>query len=290
MWRLLLCASSILVSFFVSGQIRHFVAPLEQSYWTLSDNTPLKCQLEHDIPAYGRAVFTTTAGKDHNLLFNLDMWIKPDLVTQAQLISLAPTWRPGVTSKQITQLTYQKYFNGEVPRNAAWTMLAELDRGMQPTFYYADWYDRRNQIAVGLSSVNFSRNYNEFKSCIANLLPYSFDDIAFTVLTFESGGSELTITAKKQIERVKEYLTYAAEDVDSILIDAYTDSYGGRSVNRKVSEKRADAIKQILISAGISQDRIRAVGHGESRHVAANNTIDERGRNRRVVIRINKLY
>ncbi|MFT5789578.1 MAG: outer membrane protein OmpA-like peptidoglycan-associated protein, partial [Shewanella sp.] len=36
------------------------------------------------------------------------------------------------------------------------------------------------------------------------------------------------------------------------------------------------------------QSRIHTVGHGERRHVASNQSIDERARNRRVVIRISK--
>jgi len=287
MWLRVLLALTLCMPFFANAELRHYVASLDQSQWKLSDSTPIICRLEHDIPSYGKAVFTSTAGKDHNLNFSLDMWVKPDQVTQAKLMSLAPAWRPGILSKEITELSYQKYFSGEVPRNAAWSMLAELERGMQPTFYYADWYNRSNKIAVGLSAVNFNRKYGEFKSCLAGLLPYSFDDIAFTVLTYEFGGAELTRYAKAQIAKIQEYLAYDPE-VELVLIDAYTDSYGGRSVNQKVSEERADSVKNFFLSAGITQERIHTVGHGERHHVASNDTIDERSRNRRVVIRISK--
>ncbi|ACA87014.1 flagellar protein MotY [Shewanella woodyi] len=287
MWLRVLLALTLFLPLTGSAELRHYVASLDQSEWKLSGNTPIMCRLEHDIPAYGKAVFTSTAGKDHNLNFSLDMWVKPDQVTQAKLMSLAPAWRPGVISKEITELTYQKYFSGEVPRNAAWSMLSELEQGMQPTFYYADWYNQSNKIAVGLSAVNFNRKYSEFKSCLASLLPYSFDDIAFTVLTYEFGGKELTRYAKAQIAKVQEYLSYDPE-VELVLIDAYTDSYGGRSINQKISEERADSVKEFFISAGITQERIHTVGHGERHHVASNATIDERARNRRVVIRITK--
>ena len=71
-------------------------------------------------------------------------------------------------------------------------------------------------------------------------------------------------------------------------MDAYTDSYGGRSVNQKVSDKRAESVKDFFVASGIPQDRIVTVGHGERRHVASNDDMDERARNRRVVIRISK--
>ncbi|MCG9697049.1 OmpA family protein [Shewanella sp. Isolate11] len=269
------------------GELRHYVASLEQSQWRLSDNTPISCKLEHDIPSYGKAIFASSAGKEHQLNFSLDMWVKPDEVTDAKLISLAPAWRPGISAKPITKLTYQKYFSGEVPKKAAWSMLNELERGMQPTFYYADWYNRADKVAVGLSAVNFKRKYADFKSCLANLLPYSFEDIAFTVLTYEFGGAELTRYSKAQIAKVQEYLSYDP-DVELVLVDAYTDSYGGRSINDKVSQERAKSVKNLFVSAGIPQERIHTMGHGERRHVASNGTIDERSRNRRVVIRLSK--
>lgn len=291
MWRNLFLATFITTfvgwPLMASAELRHYVASLDNSTWRIAENSPIQCRLEHDIPSYGKAVFSSEASKKLNMHFTLDMWSKPDQVTNAKLMSRAPSWRPGVSSKEITTLHYQKYFNGEVPKKAAWSMLAELERGMEPTFYYADWYNESNKVAVGLSSANFNRKYAEFRSCLANLLPYSFEDIAFTVLNFDEGGTELTRFSKQQIARVQQYLTYDS-DVELVLIDAYTDSFGGRSINQKVSDKRALSVKDFFIAKGIPQERIHTEGHGETRHVASNETLDERARNRRVVIRISK--
>ncbi|ABM25245.1 MULTISPECIES: flagellar protein MotY [Shewanella] len=287
MWRKLILVSILCVPATATAELRHYVASLNNSQWRVTENSPIVCRLEHDIPSYGKAIFTSEAGKQLNLNFTLDMWLKPDQVTQAQLISRSPQWRPGVVSKEITSLRYQKYFNGEVPKRAAWSMLDELSRGMQPTFYYADWYNESTKIAVGLSSANFGRKYAEFKACLAHLLPYSFEDIAFTVLNYNEGGTDLTRFSKQQLTRVQEYLAYDP-NVELVLVDAYTDSYGGRSVNQRVSDNRAESVKEFFLSSGIPQDRILTVGHGERRHVASNEDIDERARNRRVVIRISK--
>ncbi|SIQ89922.1 OmpA family protein [Shewanella morhuae] len=287
MWRKLILVSILCVPATATAELRHYVATLSDSQWRMSENSPIVCRLEHDIPAYGKAIFTSEAGKQQNMNFTLDMWVKPDQVTQAKLMSKAPKWRPGVVSKEITSLHYQKYFNGEVPKRAAWSMLAELSRGMEPTFYYADWYNESNKIAVGLSSANFGRKYTEFKACLAHLLPYSFDDIAFTVLNYNEGGTDLTHFSQQQLSRVQEYLAYDPL-VELVLVDAYTDSYGGRAVNQKVSDQRAESVKEFFVSSGIPQDRIVTVGHGERRHVASNDDMDERVRNRRVVVRISK--
>ncbi|MCH1932005.1 flagellar protein MotY [Shewanella sp. A25] len=287
MWQKLILVSILCVPVTAMAELRHYVATMGESQWRVSQNTPVVCRLEHDIPSYGKAVFTSEAGKQLNLNFTLDMWVKPDQVTQAKLMSLAPKWRPGVTSKEITSLSYQKYFNGEVPKRAAWSMLNELSRGMQPTFYYADWYNQADKIAVGLSAANFNRKYAEFKACLSHLLPYSFDDIAFTVLNYEDGGTELTRFSKQQLSKVQEYLSYDPE-VELVLVDAYTDSHGGRSVNQKLSDDRANTVKDFFLTSGIPQDRIVTVGHGERRHVASNDDPEDRALNRRVVIRLTK--
>lgn len=275
------------LSFSAVAELRHYRAGLDDSSWEFSQSPRIECRLEHDIPAYGKAIFVSRAGKELNMAFTLDMWVKPDAATQAVLMSNAPRWRPGLRSREITSLTYQKYFNGEVPKQAAWSMLTELERGMEPTFYYSDWYQQHNQVAVGLSAVNFNRKYSDFKSCLSSLLPYSFEDIAFTVLSYHSGGTELTEFSKQQLKRVQEYLTYDPR-VELVLIDGYTDSYGGRSVNKRVSERRASSVKDYLVAGGIPEARIMTTGHGETRPVGPNATPEDRALNRRVVVRINK--
>ncbi|QYJ77242.1 MULTISPECIES: flagellar protein MotY [Shewanella] len=287
MWRNCFILSALLLPLGAAADMRHYVATIADSQWRLAENSRIRCSLEHDIPAYGKAVFSSAAGKDQNLLFTLDMWSKPDAATAATLVSKAPSWRPGEVQSTITRLSYMRDFNGEVPKKAAWSMLTELERGREPTFYYADWYNSDNKVAVGLSAANFRRKYTEFRQCLSGLLPYSFDDIAFTVLNYESGGTELTRFSKAQLARVQEYLSLDP-DVELILINAYTDSHGGRNLNQKVSDKRADSVKDFFVSKGIPADRIQTEGHGETRHVASNQGADERQRNRRVVIQITK--
>ncbi|KFZ38509.1 membrane protein [Shewanella mangrovi] len=287
MWRKVILLFSLVLSWHANAELRHYVASLDQSQWRISVSSPLECTLEHDIPAYGKAVFTSTSGKAMNLHFILDMWQKPDAVTDAKLLSKAPQWRPGVMSRTLLNLHYKKYFNGEVPKKAAWAMLNELERGMEPTFYYTDWNDSDSKVAVGLSAVNFQPEYAQFRQCIAGLLPYGFDDIAFTVLNFKEGSTELTKYSKMQLKRVEAYLQYD-KNIELVLVDGYTDSYGARSVNQKMSVKRAEQLKDILVQQGIPADKIQTTGHGEERHVASNSTSGERDINRRVVIRMSK--
>jgi outer membrane protein OmpA-like peptidoglycan-associated protein len=70
----------------------------------------------------------------------------------------------------------------------------------------------------------------------------------------------------------------------TLQITGHTDSIGKAPYNKKLSQKRADAVKAALIKRGISGDRLAAVGAGASDPVASNKTLEGRAQNRRVVL------
>lgn len=72
----------------------------------------------------------------------------------------------------------------------------------------------------------------------------------------------------------------------SIVVAGYTDSTGTEAYNQRLSERRAESVKNLLVQQGVQTDRITAVGYGESRPVATNATPEGRRLNRRVEIRI----
>ena len=109
--------------------------------------------------------------------------------------------------------------------------------------------------------------------------------MSYTVVNYQLGGDQLTKGSKRRIEMIREYLSLDPE-MELVLIDAYTDSYGGRNTNLKVSEKRAANIREYFVKNGVDPTRIEAKGYGEKRHIASNNTVLGRAQNRRVVIRM----
>ncbi|MBZ9612784.1 flagellar protein MotY [Rheinheimera maricola] len=268
-------------------QLRQYSASIEQSAWSLSVDTPLQCSLEHQIPHFGRAVFRSVANKSLNLQFELQMLRLPDNYGLAEVLSVPPAWRHGEPAKALASMQLLKQFNGDLPKKTAWTLLTELEQGFSPTFYYIDWHSPYDKVAAAMNPVQFPATYYQFNQCITNLLPYGFDDIAFTVLTYESGGDQLTRESQRRLAQIAEYLKYDPE-IDYIEIQGYTDSYGGRWMNEQLSVKRAEKVKSFFVAAGLSEDRVQVEGFGERRHVAPNDTTIERQRNRRVVLQLTK--
>ena len=65
-------------------------------------------------------------------------------------------------------------------------------------------------------------------------------------------------------------------------VNGYTDNTGNPSLNQRISEKRAAAVKNYLVSKGIAENRLSARGYGQENPIADNNTIAGRAKNRRV--------
>ena len=203
--------------------------------------------------------------------FELDMMLLPDSYSLAEVRSIAPKWQPGIGSRTLANMKLYKQFNPSLPKKVAWTMLSELEQGMSPTFYYNDWYSEQDKISVGLSTARFKKAYQNFVGCIGNLLNYSFDDIAYTVLNYQSNSDQFTKASQKRINMIREYLSLDA-DLELVLIDAYSDSYGGRSQNKSLSQRRANKVRDYFVKNGIEANRIEASGYGEKRHVSSNAT------------------
>ncbi len=71
-----------------------------------------------------------------------------------------------------------------------------------------------------------------------------------------------------------------------IEIGGYTDNIGAETHNRNLSRKRADVVKDFLVSKGIASDHLVVVGYGESNPIAANRTFEGRAANNRIEFRV----
>jgi outer membrane protein OmpA-like peptidoglycan-associated protein len=67
-----------------------------------------------------------------------------------------------------------------------------------------------------------------------------------------------------------------------IVVEGHTDSNGSDKHNMDLSQRRAETVRDYLISKGIAADRLTAKGYGESKPIADNRTAEGRAENRRV--------
>jgi OmpA-OmpF porin, OOP family len=71
-----------------------------------------------------------------------------------------------------------------------------------------------------------------------------------------------------------------------ISIEGHTDNVGKEVTNMRLSQRRAEAVRDYLVSKGVSPDRLEAVGYGPTKPIASNKTAKGKAKNRRTEFRI----
>ncbi|MEJ2722806.1 MAG: OmpA family protein, partial [bacterium] len=100
---------------------------------------------------------------------------------------------------------------------------------------------------------------------------------------FESGSAALTPDSYRILDEVvRSLMAYPEVRVE---IRGYTDNVGKASFNLGLSERRAEAVKQYLVNAGIDPARLTTRGFGEENPIATNATPEGRAQNRRIEFR-----
>ena len=103
----------------------------------------------------------------------------------------------------------------------------------------------------------------------------SFEDV-----NFDFDKSTLRPTADAKIDQAVAYVL--ERNVEKFELRGYADSIGSEAYNLKLSQRRADAVRNAMIKKGAPADRIVAKGYGESNPIASNATKEGRAQNRRV--------
>jgi outer membrane protein OmpA-like peptidoglycan-associated protein len=129
----------------------------------------------------------------------------------------------------------------------------------------------RQQLA-GVEGANIQRN--------ADLLAVTFK----SDVLFDTDSAALKAGSYDEMNRVAQVLNQYPET--TIMIAGHTDSTGSETHNQQLSERRAMAVKNALSGQGVDPARMSAVGYGESKPIADNNTESGRQTNRRVAITI----
>ncbi|MDX1491791.1 MAG: OmpA family protein [Pseudohongiellaceae bacterium] len=109
------------------------------------------------------------------------------------------------------------------------------------------------------------------------------DEIARIELhvNFDFDKADVKSQYLSEIRQVADYLN--ANPGTSATLEGHTDSRGSAEYNQRLSQRRVDAVKAVLVDQmNVSASRVSAVGYGESRPVASNETDAGRAENRRV--------
>ena len=103
-------------------------------------------------------------------------------------------------------------------------------------------------------------------------------------IEFETGKATIKSKSFPLLDQIAE--TFIENKNYIIEVQGHTDNTGKDEVNRKLSDKRANAVKDYLVKKGVPADRMTAVGYGPDKPIADNSTKAGRAKNRRVEFNI----
>lgn len=102
-------------------------------------------------------------------------------------------------------------------------------------------------------------------------------------MQFSSGRAELNPDAMATLSKVDKLI--ASVPAKQVTVEGHTDSLGSNSVNKALSEKRAESVKKYLVSQGLAEElKVDTQGYGSDRPLTTNKTKEGRATNRRVDI------
>jgi len=102
-------------------------------------------------------------------------------------------------------------------------------------------------------------------------------------ILFDTGKDALKPAAKDSLAKAAATL---AKSETTVIIQGHTDSSGSDGINQPLSERRANHVRDFLVSNGLPGSRMSAVGYGSSRPAVPNDTEANRALNRRVQLEI----
>ncbi len=106
--------------------------------------------------------------------------------------------------------------------------------------------------------------------------------ISKTIFLFDKGSWKLNATQKARLDSLIPYLKMFSDQKISII--GHSDSLGSETINKAISLKRAQTVKDYLVSRGIAAKQLTVVGMGSTRPYLPNTTEKNRAFNRRVCL------
>ena len=136
--------------------------------------------------------------------------------------------------------------------------------------YYMDVQDAKLRQKLEGTGVRVAREGNDIRLIMPGDVTFATDSADLNSRFFEVLDSVAIV--------LQEYKSTL------VTVAGYTDSTGTAEHNQKLSEHRASTVAMYLHGRGVIQQRLAAIGYGEQRPVASNNTAEGRAKNRRVEI------
>jgi outer membrane protein OmpA-like peptidoglycan-associated protein len=248
---------------------------MDKAYWNV-ESSPLKCSMSQAVRGVMVASFYQKAG--HENAFKGDL-SKFNNVNSVGVLIESPFWSNNqinpieVTSSKVLDREFE--ISGEDSRN----IIVSLQDG------YVARFKLDNGDSVKVLPTGFKDAVTQYNDCMVQLIPAGLDKVELSVFRYPTSVTNISKKFKRQLDNVVAYY-HATSNVDRIVVDGHSDKAGKSLINRDLSKKRAQLIKDYLQQKGIPIEKLVVRFHGDMYPIASNSNSSGRYTNRRVTVRI----
>ncbi len=262
---------------------RRYMASMDDSKWTLTEDSVILCRAEHLIPRFGKAVFTQESGRGLRLELISQHPFKQGI--NVELRTETASWNDRETRAVLARFeTSGRKSLFRIPTSVAEQTFYELGRGLQPGFlFYED-----NPVIALLSTVRFGVVEKEFNRCVGNLYDRNFDDVRISSIHFEPDNEFASIRQEESaFVRMLDYLQVDSA-ISEIVVTGHADNTGLACYNEGLSERRAWYVYDLLVARGIDSRMLRVDYAGEYRPASKGSSNKSLAANRRVTVELRR--
>lgn len=170
----------------------------------------------------------------------------------------------------------KKVYNGVTGDSGTFSIL--LPKGDTYTIRYKNFQDSVDYSTIEIPNES-GKIFFDFTLTVEPTKVYTLRDVHF-----DTGKATLRPESFAALNDLAEVMKFKKKMV--IEIAGHTDNVGDDAANLKLSQSRAETVRDYLVGKGIGKDRITAKGYGETQPVATNDTEEGKQKNRRTEVRI----
>lgn len=260
---------------------RRYMAAMEDSEWTLTDDSAILCRAEHPIPRFGKAIFSQEAGRGLRLELISRLAFKRGI--NVELRSKTTSWNAHETRAVLGRFeTRGGNSLFKISSSIAEQTFFELGRGFHPSFlFYLDY-----PLVASISTVRFGEVEKEFNRCVAQLYQRNYEDVRMSSIHFEPDHEFASIRQEETaFQGMLDYLQ-VDQGISEILVTGHADNTGLACYNDGLSERRAWYVYDLLVACGIDSSLLRVDYAGEYQPVIKASGKKFRAANRRVTVEL----
>ena len=213
----------LMISLCASAQAleRRYMASMDDSKWTLTEDSAILCRAEHSIPRFGKAIFTQQAGRGLRLELISQQQFKKGI--NVELHTETASWNTRETRAVLARFeTSGRKSLFRIPSSVAEQTFYELSRGFQPGFLFYEDYP----VIASLSTVRFGEVEKAFNRCAGQLYERNFDDVRVSSIHFEPDNEFASIREEETaFIRMLDYLQ-VDNAISEIVVTGHADSSG----------------------------------------------------------------